>query len=290
VALFYNKSSFAIGGPFTILSFTIRHNASQKIKPHKTYSFHHHQSKSTMKLNLFLLSAAAMVNAAIGDTDTVDLRTAGNYAILASAGISTVPTSAITGNIAVSPISAGAITGFSLTSPGTDSTSDQVTGTVYAADYIAPTPSILSIAVGDMEIAYTDAAGRPNNDAVRKNVPDFGSQPLTPGVYTFSTGVTIGTDITFDAGGNEDAVFIIQIAQEFVQVAGTSVILSGDAKAENIFWQVAGQVTVRAGAHLEGVLLVKTAAIFETKSTLNGRILAQTAVTLDMATITQPST
>jgi hypothetical protein len=60
-----------------------------------------------MKLNLFLISATAMVNAAIG-TDPVQLETAADYAILAKTGISTVPNSVITGDIAVSPIAAAA--------------------------------------------------------------------------------------------------------------------------------------------------------------------------------------
>jgi predicted acyltransferase (DUF342 family) len=73
-----------------------------------------------------------------------------------------------------------------------------------------------------------------------------------------------------------------------VQAADTKVILAGGVLAKNIFWQVAGEVIVGADAHLEGVLLVKTAAVFKTGASLNGRILAQTACTLQMAVITQP--
>ena len=60
------------------------------------------------------------------------------------------------------------------------------------------------------------------------------------------------------------------------------------AKAENIIWAVAGEVTVGAGAHMEGILLAKTAIKFMTGSSLNGRIFAQTAATLQKAVITQP--
>jgi hypothetical protein len=92
----------------------------------------------------------------------VNLGTAGGFAILAKSGISTVPASAITGNIGVSPAAATYITGFSLIADFTNvfSTSPQVTGKVYAADYAVPTPSNLTTAVGDMELAFTDAAGR----------------------------------------------------------------------------------------------------------------------------------
>jgi hypothetical protein len=95
----------------------------------------------------------------------VNLGTAGNYAILAESGISSVPTCAITGNLGVSPAAASFITGFSLIADSTKvfSTSPQVTGKVYAADYTAPTPSNLTTAVGDMHLAFIDAAGRAPN-------------------------------------------------------------------------------------------------------------------------------
>jgi len=92
----------------------------------------------------------------------VNLGTAGNYVILTKSGISTVPGSTITGNIGVSPINSTAITGFSLmlTAGSSFATSAQVTGDVYAPDYAAPTPANLTTAIGDMQTAYTDAAGR----------------------------------------------------------------------------------------------------------------------------------
>ena len=92
----------------------------------------------------------------------MNLRTAGDYVILAESDISTVPPSVITGNLAVSPMAATFITGFSLIADSTNvfSTSAQVTGKVYAADYAVPTPSNLTTAIGDMGLAFTDAAGR----------------------------------------------------------------------------------------------------------------------------------
>jgi hypothetical protein len=243
-----------------------------------------------MKLNLFLLSAAALVNAATA-VDSVNLGTAGNYVILTKSGISTVPDSVITGDIAVSPIAAAAMTGFNLTldSEGKFSLdlTSQLDGKAYASDYSAPTPAILSTAVSDMETAYTDAAGRVNPDAARINLAGglIGGLTLTPGMYTFQVDVNIATDITL-SGGSTD-VFIIQTTKSVVQAANKKVILSGGAQAKNIFWQVAGEVNVGAGAEMEGILLVKTAVTFKTGSSLNGRILAQTACNLQMATIQQ---
>jgi hypothetical protein len=75
--------------------------------------------------------------------------------------------------------------------------------------------------------------------------------------------------------------------------ANYKVILDGNAEnkalAQNIFWQVAGKVDVGAGAHMEGIILAKTGVTFLTESSLNGRILAQTAAVLQVATIKQPS-
>ena len=85
----------------------------------------------------------------------------GSYVILAKSAISTTGVTAVTGNVGLSPTAASFITGFSLSAPPTTfSTSSQVTGQVFAADYDPPTPTNLTTAVNDMLTAYTDAAGR----------------------------------------------------------------------------------------------------------------------------------
>jgi hypothetical protein len=228
-------------------------------------------------------------------TPSVLIGTATNYQILAKSGISSVPQSSVTGDIGVSPIAATAITGFSLIADkdGQFSTSTQVAGNVYAADYGGPTAVALTTAVSNMETAYTDAKGRPNADDERINLGDgvLGvgglnggvDAKLTAGVYTFGSSVTINATIYFS--GSDSDIFILQIAGDMLQVAGTEVILDDGALAENIFWQVAGEVDVKLGAHMEGVLLVKTAVTFEAGSSLSGRVLTQTACNLDQATI-----
>jgi len=221
----------------------------------------------------------------------VDLGTAGNYVIFASTGISTVPPSAITGDIAVSPIAGAAMTGFSFTFPtaGTSSLSSQLTGSAYASDYLTPTPTVLIAAAGDMVTAYNDAAGRPNADGAKKNLGagEIGSKTLTHGVYTFTTDVAVSTKLTFE--GSSTDVFIIQMSGSLKVAANVQVILAGNARAENIFWQVAGSVKVQAGAHMKGILLVMTDALFVTGSSLDGRVFAQTACNLQQATITNPA-
>jgi hypothetical protein len=112
--------------------------------------------------------------------------------------------------------------------------------------------------------------------------------PLTPGVYTFGTGVTISETIYFE--GNDKDVFAVQIFGNLVQAANTQVILRGGALARNVFWQVSGNAKMMAGAHMEGILLVKTDVLFATGSSLYGHVYAQTACNLQMATITKPIT
>jgi hypothetical protein len=253
-----------------------------------------------MKLNLLLLSAAALFSAASA-TEKVDLGTAGDYAILASSGISSVPASSINGHIAVSPIAATAITGFSLMmEPNEDwSTSTQVNngGKAYAPEYSADVKKALITAVGDMETAYKDAAGRDADDDVADGGQtynelgggDIRGETLAPGVYTFNSTISINAHIYLQGTGegNND-VFILRTTGSLLQAASTDVILTNGALAENVFWQVAGQVEVGASAKMNGIILVKTDALFKHSASLNGRVLAQTAVNLDHATIVQP--
>jgi hypothetical protein len=218
----------------------------------------------------------------------VSLGAAGNFVILAKSGISTVPNSAVTGDIGVSPIARGGITGFSETmdASNTYSTSTQVIGKVFAADYTSPTPSNLGTAVLDMQAAYTDAAGRPA-DFTEVGAGNIGGMTLPPATYKWSTVVTIPTDVTLHGGPND--VWIFQISGGITQASATKVILTGGALAKNVFWQAAGVVALDTTAHMEGIVLSQTGITLATGATVNGRLLAQTAVTLQMNTVTQPA-
>ena len=218
----------------------------------------------------------------------VGLGTAGNYVVLAKTAISTVPSSALTGDIGISPAAATFITGFSLVADSTNvfSISPQVTGKVFAADYAVPTPSNLTTAVSNMQAAYTDAAGRPTPDFLELGTGNIGGKTLSPGLYKWTSTVTVPADVALAGGAND--VWIFQITGDLSMDAAKHVTLSGGAQAKNIFWQVAGNTTIGAGAHLEGVVLGKTDIKLVTGATMNGRALSQTQAVLQQATITQP--
>ncbi len=220
--------------------------------------------------------------------DPADLGAAGNYVILAKTGISNVTGSMLIGNIGVSPAASTYITGFSLTADATRvfSTSASVTGKVYAATYAAPTPTNLTSAIGNMETAYTTAAGRTTPDFNELSSGNLGSLTLAPGLYTWSTDVTIPLDVTISGGAND--VWIFQVAGNINMSANKQIILAGGAQAKNIFWQVAGQVNILAGAHFEGIILCKTAVTLGTLASMNGRIYAQSMVALDNNAVTNP--
>ncbi|MDO8665042.1 MAG: ice-binding family protein [Gemmatimonadales bacterium] len=207
--------------------------------------------------------------------------------ILAKSAISNVPTSAITGNLGLSPAAASFITGLTLSLPagGAFSTSAQVTGNVYAADYAVPTPTNLTTAIGDMQTAYTDAAGRPTPDHTELASGNIGGLTLPAGLYKWSNTVTIPTDVTLNGGPND--VWIFQIAGGITQASAAKVILTGGALAQNVFWQVFGVVDIGTTAHMEGVVLSQTSITLKTGASANGRLLAQTAVTLAGNTVAQ---
>jgi hypothetical protein len=214
-------------------------------------------------------------------------RYAGSFVILAKTAITTTGATRITGDIGISPNNASSITGFGLTkdASGTFWTSTLVIGKVYGATDVAPTPAMLTQAIGEMQTAYTDAAGRPA-DSTELYAGDLKGRTLTHGVYKWSGNVQVSAgSVTFS--GNATDVWILQIAGNF-DLVGT-VALSGAAQAKNIFFQVAGQVTLESGTAMQGVILCQTQIVMITGASLKlGIALAQTQVTLQADTIISP--
>jgi len=243
-------------------------------------------------LIVLLISAAAAGRLGEPDDETrrlatsgVNLGTAGDFAILSKAGVTTTGVTSVTGDMGTSPIASTAITGFGLTmdSTVTFSTSASVEGNIYAASYTSPTPSKMTTAISDMETAYLDAAGRTNPDHMDLDGGNLEGKTLEAGLYKWGTNVYFANSLTFD--GSSTDIWILQIAQNLVVGNGAQVTLSGGALWKNIYWQVCEAAEFGTTSHVEGVFIVKEAITFKTGSSLNGAALAQTAVTLDAATI-----
>lgn len=219
----------------------------------------------------------------------VNLRTAGNFVILAKTGVSTTGTTKVVGDIGLSPAAASFVTGFGLIADSTNtfSSSSLVTGKVYASNYATPTPAKMTAAVSDMQTAFSDAAGRTLPDFTELGAGDISGLTLVPGLYKWGTGVLITSDgVTLSGGAND--VWIFQIAQDLTVNNSAIITLSGGAQAKNIFWQVAGQATLGTEADFKGIILSQTLISFNTGAKMTGRALAQTAVTLNATAITVP--
>ncbi len=211
----------------------------------------------------------------------VNLGNAGNFVILSKSGITDVYKSAITGDIGTSPITGAAMV---ISCP-------EVTGTIYSVDAAGPAckvtnATMLTSAVSDMQTAYTDAAGRSNPNFLNLGAGNIGGKTLTPGLYKWTSAVVIPTDVTISGGPND--VWIFQVAGTLIMSSAVNITLSGGAQAKNIFWQAAGAVTFGTTSHFEGNILGQTGINLQTGASINGRMLAQTAVTLQMNTVTQP--
>ena len=239
---------------------------------------------------LSLVTATTSVAAAQGSAGPqpaagpapVNLRSAGAFVILSKSGITNVPISAITGNIGTSPITGAAITGLPCV---------EVTGIIYTVNAAGPAcrvknPVLLTAAVNDMATAYTDAAGRPLPNYINLGAGNINGLTLKPGLYKWGTGVHFAKVVTLSGGPK--AVWIFQVGQGLQVGNGAIVTLAGGAQAKNVFWQVAGQVTIGTTAAFKGIVLCKTAIVLKTGATLVGRALAQTAVTLQSNIVTQP--
>jgi hypothetical protein len=228
---------------------------------------------------------------AAGTQAPVNLGKASSFAILTKSGITNVPASKITGDMGVSPIAGTAITGFALVldSSKTFSRSTQVTGKIYAASFASPTPSNLTTAVSNMQTAYVDAAGRSNPNFTELYAGDISGKTLVPGLYKWGTSVVANKTVTLS--GSSTSVWIFQISGNLTVASGVQFVLAGGAQASNIFWQVAGGAGATLGttSHFEGTILAKTAIHLRTGASMNGRALAQTAVTLDHAVVVNPS-
>ena len=210
----------------------------------------------------------------------VNLGSAANFSVLAKTGIQAGSGTQVVGNIGVAPAAATYMTGFGLVEDfsGRFSTSSLIEdGMAYASDYSLPTPTEMTKAIGDMQAAYTDAAGRAPG-ATELGAGNISGMTLVAGVYRWSSGLLINTDVTLS--GSPTDVWIFQVAQTLTLANGIHVNLIGGAQASNIYWQVAMGSSLGTGSVFNGNILDQTAIVVNTGAVMNGKALAQTAVTV----------
>jgi hypothetical protein len=204
--------------------------------------------------------------------ERIDLGSAGAFAVLAGSTVTnTALLTTINGDLGLWPGSA--VTGFP---PGV------VNGTIHAGDVVAKQ------AKADLTTAYLSAAGRSNSPVTVAG--NLGGRTIYPGLYKSTSSLAISSgDLTLDARGHADAVFVFQMASTLTVTSGRQVILAGGAQADNIYWQVGSSATFGTTSVFQGNVLAAISITLKTGATLNGRALTQTgAVTLDGNTINRP--
>lgn len=207
----------------------------------------------------------------------INLRSAGNFAVLAGSGVSnTGVTTHIKGDVGSFP--SATINGL-------------LAGNVDGILYTAADP-LVGTAKDDLTTAYNDAQSRSLNAI---SLPgQLGGLTLAPGLYVnSSTSGISGTGangiLTLDAGGDANAVWIFKMGSTLVTDAGTSIVLAGGAQAQNIYWSVGTSATLGTNSIFYGNILADQAITLTTGATLYGRALTRiAAVTLDSSTITKP--
>jgi Ice-binding-like len=201
----------------------------------------------------------------------VALGSANTFAVLAATTVTSTGATAIDGDLGVSP--GNTVTG-----------SPTMTGTLHLGDPAA------AQAQSDLTTAYNDAAGR--SVAAVTVAGNLGGQTLAPGLYTSATSLEISSgDLTLDASGDPNGIWIFQMGSTFVTTVGRQVILSGGAQAANIFWQVGSSATIGGSSVFKGTIMANQSITMNTSATLEGRALARNgAVALDANTIAIPTT
>ena len=201
----------------------------------------------------------------------VSLGTAGSFVVLSGETVTNTGFTIINGNVGLSPGSS--ITGFP---PGV------VNGVVHISDAVA------AKAKQDLNDAYTDASKR--SGAPIPLSGDLGGMTLTPGLYVSATSIELTSgDLTLDGLGDEDAIWVFQIGTTFVSMVDRKVLLIGNARHDNIFWNTGSSATIGVNSVMVGNFLTQTSITVQTGASMEGRFLTQVgSVTFDSNKVNRP--
>ena len=142
-------------------------------------------------------------------------------------------------------------------------------GTVYGTIY--DTGSASDPAYTDVFALYSELDNLTPDDVI--STPLENNSPLGPGVHSIGSAASISGNLTFDAGGDPDAIFIIQINGALTVGPGIQIILTNSAQFCNIYWQINGELIIGTGSDMMGTFVNDAAIIFGEASSLRGRAL-----------------
>jgi len=214
----------------------------------------------------------AEIDTSVKINQSVTLGAASTFGVLAGSTVTNTGPTTITGNLGVSP--GTAVTGFA---PGVVND-----GAIHAADTLASQAKVA------LTIAYNNLAGRSTNPVSVSG--NLGGSTLSPGLYKSTSSLEISSgDLTLDAKGDSNAIFVFQIASTLNVSVGRNVVLIGGAKASNIFWQVGTSANLEANSIFKGTILADQSISLQTGARVDGRLLARIgAVTLQGNAVTVP--
>ena len=260
-------------GVVTYTGTTVTFDPSADLLPGTTYTATISGAKN--------LAGIALANDYVWDFSTsstivgnmVNLGSAQRFGILAGVGVSNNAGFSEIRNmdVGISPGVRSSITGFP--------PAIIVEGAIYASDDITPSgiAATLVNAKQDLTNAYLFAEGA-STPAPATVSGDQGGKTLAPGIYKSTSTLLIQSgDLTLDAQGDANAVWIFQVASDFTTVggAGGNVILSGGAQAKNVFWQVGRSATIGNYTIFKGNILALTSITMNSHATIQGRLLAR---------------
>jgi len=214
---------------------------------------------------------------------SIDLGTSAQFAVLAGAGVTNTGSTTIQTQDASVLGEVGTFPNNTITGDASISWIAPAAGTLHHADAVAQQ------AQADNLIAYNAAAGAASTASAGTQLD---GQEFLAGVYTASSALNLATNgtVTFNAEGDPDAVFIIQVGSSLTMEVNSTVSLTNGAQACHVFWQVSDDATIKTNSTFIGTVLAENAIVAQSGATFEGRLLAQNAsVTLDNNTFTMPA-